>query len=336
MPSSTERSERKRLEAHLRSLSIEDLHELAIRHSIAVPLGATRKAIRSALLASPASRDVLEELDRGHAQSLEASFADRLARIRDSIREAANIGALVGPAEEAWRSAGDLTDRGRRRDAEDQLARAALLLSEARARRMRELEETLATIEDHILLARAVGADVGEASRLLEEAGGALKSQAYTEATDLLKRAERVAMEGQQKKIDQAILLQQLQVAKAMAIVASSEPIIQEAESYDIDVAEARTLLRQARDVLGKGDILAGLPMARNAEESAYRLETKVDAERKRRGIERPRPGVCGACGSDRLKFFDDGWGTCESCQVEFRWRGPLGIRERVRELLGT
>jgi hypothetical protein len=265
-----------------------------------------------------------------------AYLREQLAATRDAIHEAANLGALVSPAEDAWRAAAGSLEDGRIAEAEDYLTRSAQLAAEARRRRMRELEETLSTTEDHILLARAVGADVGEATRLLEEAGGALKAESYPDAHELLKRAEHLAMAGQQKKIDQAILLRELQVEKAMAIVASCEPLVQEAESYDIDAAEARTLLRQARDVLSKGDYVAGLPLARNAEEAAYRLDAKLAAERDRRGIERPRAGACGVCGSDRLTFFDDGWGQCESCCGEFRWRGSVGIRERIRDLLGT
>jgi len=265
-----------------------------------------------------------------------AYLREQLAATRDAIHEAANLGALVSPAEDAWRTATDSLDNGRIAEAEDDLALASHLAAEARRRRMRELEEGLSTTEDHILLARAVGADVGEATRLLEQAGGALKAESYPDAHDLLKRAEHLAMQGQQKKIEQAILLRELQVEKAMAIVASCEPLVQEAESYDLDAAEARTLLRQARDVLSKGDYVTGLPLARNAEEAAYRLETKLASERERRGIERPQIGRCGGCGSDRLTFFDDGWGQCESCHEEFRWRGPVGVRERIRDLIGT
>ena len=143
-------------------------------------------------------------------------------------------------------------------------------------------------------------------------------------------------MEGQQRKIEQAMQLRDLQIEKAMAVIAACEPLLQEAESYDLDPAEVRTLLRQARDVLARGDYVAGLTFAHNAEEASQRLESKIAAERQRRGIERPSVGMCGVCGSDRLTFFDDGWGRCAACMGEFRWRGPLGLRERIRELLGT
>lgn len=126
------------------------------------------------------------------------------------------------------------------------------------------------------------------------------------------------------------------ELARARAIIASSEPVVQEAESYDLDVTEATTLLRQARDILAKGDTGRGLAFARNAEDVVLRLGPQILRERQRRGILRPARGVCGACGSDRLQFHEDGGGTCLACGRGFWWRSPPTILERLRALLGT
>jgi len=90
-------------------------------------------------------------------------------------------------------------------------------------------------------------------------------------------------------------------------------------------------LLRQAQDVLAKGDYLGGLTFARNADEAARRLEAQVEHERRRRGIQKPRAGVCGVCRSQRITFKEDGWGECADCGSSFRWRGPVGVWERLR-----
>src|SRR5207302_6177191 len=44
--------------------------------------------------------------------------------------------------------------------------------------------------------------------------------------------------------------------------------------------------------------------------------------------------GHCGVCRSRRVTFQDDGWGRCAECGNSFRWRGPLGVLERLRDLL--
>lgn len=291
----------------------------------------------SALLASPSADAILREMEARAGKGPAADRArDRLATTRDTIREAANLGAGVGAAEDAWKRAAESLERRDLSQAETALDRAAVLAAEARERRIKEIDDALSTVEDHISAARKVGADVADAEDLWSQAKSAVAGREYVQAGELIKQAERAAMQGQLRQIDRAIQLRESQIERARAIIAACEPLLQEAESYDLSVADVRTLLRQARDVLTKGDYLAGLTFARNAEEAAYRLSSRVEEERKLRGIERPARGVCGVCGSDHLTFYEDGWGRCTDCGSEFRWRGPLGLRERLRGLLGT
>lgn len=282
---------------------------------------------------------ILQELARAtHAVQEKESEAVRanLAAVRDSIREVANLGAAVAMPEDAWTQAADLLDRGDLRGAKEHLARASQLATEARERRVREIGEALSAVEDHIALARNVGADPSEAEAILGEAKAAAASREYGLAGELVKRAERLAMEGQQRQIRKAMELRQAQMERAYAVIAASEPVVQEAESYGLDIGEARVLLRQARDVAAKGDYLAGLTYARNAEEAALRLVSRISEERRRRGIAPPTSGICGVCQSGRLHFYDNGWGRCLDCSNSFRWRGPAGLWERFRGLLGT
>jgi hypothetical protein len=141
-------------------------------------------------------------------------------------------------------------------------------------------------------------------------------------------------MKGQQKQIERAIQLREAQVEKARAILIACEPVLKEAETYDLNPAEVRTLLRQAQDVLTKGDYLGGLTFARNAEEATRRLEAQIDDERRHRGIQKPRSGICSVCRSAHVTFQDDGWGRCSDCGKAFRWRGALGVWERLRGLI--
>lgn len=290
-----------------------------------------------ALLASPSVSVIVQDVEARSGKGPGAERArDRLAATRDAIREAANLGAGVGAAEDAWKSAVRVMEEGDLARADEGLARAARLATEARDRRIREIRDALSTVEDQIANARKVGADVADAEDLWSQAMAAVSSQEYVQAGELVKQSERVAIQAQQRQIERAIRLRESQIERARAIIAGCEPILQEAESYDLSVVDVRTLLRQARDVLVKGDYLAGLTFAHNAEEAAYRLSSRVEEERKRRGIVRPAMGRCGVCGSDHLTFYEDGWGRCTDCDGEFRWRGPLGVRERLRGLLGA
>jgi len=278
--------------------------------------------------------ELLEASKAAHGRTADR-LRDELAEARDVVREAANLGAGVALAEDAWTRAADLLERGDLRGARDALATAARLAADVRDRRIREIESTASAVEDHIALARKVGADVDDAEDLLAQARDALAGGKRVEAWDLLSRAERLAMQGQQEQIRKAMEIRGAQTERASLIIAASEPLVQEAEAYGLNAAEARTLLRQARDVLGKGDYVTGLLFARNAEEAALRLEPLLLEERRKRGTSKPASGLCGACGSGRLEFHDNGWGQCLACGSAFRWRAP-GLTEKVRGLLGT
>ena len=321
----------------LRSAGWKTLRELAAKHGVRLRGLRTKAEVVSALLASPSAPAILREMEARAGTGPAADRArDRLATTRDAIHEAANLGAGVGAAEDAWKRAAGSLERRELSNAETALDRAAALTDEAKHRRIREIDEALGTVQDHISAARKVGADVAGAEDLWFQAKSAVAAGEYVQAGELVKQAERGAMQGQLSQINQAIQLRERQIERARAIIAACEPLLQEAESYDLSVADVRTLLRQARDVLSKGDYLTGLTFARNAEEAAYRLSSRVEEERRRRGIERPARGLCGVCGSDHLTFYEDGWGRCMDCESEFRWRGPLGLRERLRGLLGT
>jgi len=278
-------------------------------------------------------RDLVRAAEAAHAREADR-VRDLLASTRDGIREAANLGASVALAEDSWKRAADFLDRDQLAAAREGFVESANRAGDARRRRIREVEESIGSVADHIEVARNVGADVREAQELHEAAKAAIAAGEHGRAGDLLKRAERLAMKGQQRQIDRAIQLRQAQIEKAQAVLGACEPILKEAESYDLSAAEVRTLLRQARDVLAKGDYLAGLTFAKNAEEASQLLEAQIADERRHRGIEKPSSGTCGVCRSRRLVFEDDGWGRCEDCGSAFRWRGPLGVWERLRALL--
>ncbi len=279
--------------------------------------------------------DLVRAAEAAHAKESDR-IRESLAQTRDSIREAANVGGSVGLAEDAWKRGVDFLDRDQLVEARESFVEAAQRASDARNRRIREVEESLESVAHHIELARNVGADMTEADGLLDRARASAAESQHGRAGDLLKRAERLAMKGQQRQIERAIQLRQSQVEKAQAIIAANEPVLKEAESYDLSAAEVRTLLRQAKDVLAKGDYLAGLTFARNAEEAARQLEGQILEERRRRGISKPAAGICGVCKSKQIAFEDDGWGRCADCGSAFRWRGPLGVWERLRALLAS
>lgn len=287
---------------------------------------------RGSAVNEPLLEDLVRTSEAAHRREAER-MRDLLAETRDAIREASNLGAPVAFAEDAWRQGVDFLDRDRLLAARESFVEAGQRADDARRRRVREVEESVASVRDHIELARNVGADMQEAEAMHAAARTAISGGQHGHAGDLLKRAERLAMKGQQRQIERAIQLRETQVERAQAILRACEPILKEAESYRLDPTEVRTLLRQASDVVSKGDYLGGFTLARNAEEAARRLEGQIAEERARRGIVKPSSGVCSECKSLAVVFQDDGSARCDACGNAFRWRGPLGIWERLQAL---
>jgi hypothetical protein len=278
-------------------------------------------------------RALVRAAESAHRREAER-MRDLLAGTRDAIREAANLGAPVAFAEDAWRRGADFLDRDRLAAARESFVEATQRADDARARRVREVVESVNSVRDHIVLARNVGAETQEAEALHAAAQTAIAAGQHGHAGDLLERAGRLAMKGQQRQIERAIQLRAAQVEKAQAILGTVEPILKEAETYDLNPAEVRTLLRQAQDVLAKGDYLGGLTLARNAAEAARHLDGQIAEERAHRGIAKPASQVCGACKSRRVLLMDDGWGRCADCGHSFRWRSPRGVWTRIRRSL--
>src|SRR5216117_2339664 len=175
-------------------------------------------------------RDLVRASEGAHSREAER-IRDHLALTRDAIREAANLGASIALAEDAWKRGADFLDRGRLRAARESFLEAAQRADDARARRIRDVEDSVESVSSHIELARNVGAEMGEAVQLHAAAREAIAAGEHGHAGDLLKRAERLAMKGQQKQIERAIQLREAQVEKARAILIACEPVLKEAEN---------------------------------------------------------------------------------------------------------
>ncbi|MFO8110345.1 MAG: hypothetical protein R6U17_07500 [Thermoplasmata archaeon] len=47
--------------------------------------------------------------------------------------------------------------------------------------------------------------------------------------------------------------------------------------------------------------------------------------------VRKPSEGICGACGSEELEFFDDGSGRCTECQRTFKWKDNPKYTEKKK-----
>jgi len=154
--------------------------------------------VREALVHGP---PVDEQLLQGLVRASESAHAreaervrEHLAGTRDAIREAANLGASVALAEDAWNRGADFLDRGRLRAARESFQEASQNAEDARLLRIREVEDSVDSVSGHIELARNVGAETLEAEGLHAAARAAIAAGEHGQAGDLLRRAERLGL----------------------------------------------------------------------------------------------------------------------------------------------
>src|SRR5256885_3093199 len=110
-------------------------------------------------------RDLVRASEGAHSREAERG-RDHLALTRDAIREAPNLGAPIALPEDAWKRGAAFLDRGRLRAARESFLEAAQRADDARAHRIREVEDSVGSVSSHIELARNVGAEMGEAEQL--------------------------------------------------------------------------------------------------------------------------------------------------------------------------
>jgi len=272
----------------------------------------------------------LEEISLG-LYSKEVQKARReIYRVQEIVFQVNSLGADSSKTDEVLTEASDALRRGDHLLCIELCRKAEDLAEHARQECIKEIERSIPMTMTLIKEAENVGADVAEAERLLEKAQLAFDQKEYVLTSELVKRAERHAMQSQHYQIEKAMELRRRQVEKAQDLIASIEPFIVEAEAYGIDASEARTLLLQAKDVLTKGDYVNGTVFARNAAEATRRLEAPLQEERRKRGLARPPQSICSACGATSLSYNEDGTGKCNRCGKAFQWRSPTRIWHRV------
>src|SRR3990172_10558165 len=88
----------------------------------------------------------------------------------------------------------------------------------------REIEAALSAAQDHIDLARTVGANPYEAEAVLARARACAARDELAEAFDVAKEAERLAKQGQQDQIRKAMHLRDSQIEKAQTIISLHQP----------------------------------------------------------------------------------------------------------------
>jgi hypothetical protein len=284
-----------------------------------------------------ANRDLLIKL-QGATKALYSeevkSLRQKIYAAEDRIQQAAHLGADVSAAEEALAHARDAMQRAEHATVVELLAETERLAQLAFDERVKDIAAAIPQAAKVIEESQHVGAEVGEAFRLLEKAKVAINRREYVLAAELVQRSERSALQAQHHQIQKAMELRLRQIEKAQGMVNRIVPILDEAAWYGIDIEQARSVLTDATEVLDQGDYVNGTILAKEAEELAAALVPQIVAERPKHGIVKPASGRCEVCTSEDVSFLDDGWSRCNACHASWRWRVPSGLWEKFRSLI--
>jgi hypothetical protein len=205
-----------------------------------------------------------------------------------------------------------------------------------RGRRIEELRDYLTAVESRITETEALGPSLTGPRKLIKQAWSALERDELVLCEEIARRCETAVLESQRDHIDRAMAMRREYFSQVRDLVTRLKPTLKEANAYGIDIEEPKALLRGALELFRRNEYLGALAKAEAAKRAVDSLLPRVIERRTGHGVEKPTVGVCRACGSERVTFEDDGWGSCRACGHRFRWRKEFPrllamLRDRLR-----
>ncbi len=245
---------------------------------------------------------------------------DMLYETSEFLEEIANLGADLTVARDLMQRAREAAKRNDNVEANRLMERSKEVALEAKEKRVFEIREMIPRTESLIADAKHLGADVGDAEKMLMQAKIALDNDDYILCAELAGRAETRASDVQHYQIQKAMDVRERQILDAKKSIERLDAVIAEADSYKLNVAKARRLLYVAQETIREHDFVRMTRYVTSAQAAVDTLIPEIMNERKKRGIEKPKAGICGNCKSKDLEFLDEGFGECRNCGKTFTW----------------
>ncbi|UCD93063.1 MAG: hypothetical protein JSV43_03915 [Methanobacteriota archaeon] len=257
-------------------------------------------------------------------------YSEDAKKIRDTlyimegfVAEIANLGADLTVARDLLQRAREANRRHDSYEAARLMKRAKAVATKSKQLRIEEIRQMIPKTQNLIEEAQHLGADVGDAEKMLMQAQIALDNEDYILCAELAGRAKARAGEVQHYQIQKAMDIREKQTDDAKLRVERMANVLTEADMYGLDIAKARRLLYVARETIKEQDFYRMTKYVTSAQDAVDELMPRIKIERRRRGIEMPKAGLCGNCSSRDLDFSEDGYGQCMNCGKAFTWVVP-------------
>ncbi len=162
----------------------------------------------------------------------------------------------------------------------DLIGEADRLVAEAREARVGELSEKREAVSTLVEEAATIGADVGRASSLLEDARQAFDTEDFGVVHDLLGRAEKAALDAQKDQIDRVSAMREQQLGRVKDLIAEVKPAIDRARGEGFQAKEALGDLKAAAQHAEGGDYVNALMKAKRAYNAVKAFHSELEAKR--------------------------------------------------------
>lgn len=285
--------------------------------------GAFRKAGETLNALTEASRNLYEyEMEKAR---------DRVAAQEKALQNIQAMGGDVSAALTMLRRAAEALNDNDRAHYLDLIDEADRLVDDAREGRIAEIKDAVESVESMIGETEAIGADVGQAHQLLEKVKGAVDSDDFVVASDLVSEAEQVVLEIQKSHIDKVSLMQERQVQKVKELITKVKPLIDRARSEGFQANEALQDLKGAAAAVNAGDYVNALIMAKRSQAAVKSFQRQSAAANIEPAPPEGEEGLapdsgsvvaeraCIHCGSENIEIGSKGRARCFDCGKKWK-----------------
>jgi hypothetical protein len=188
----------------------------------------------------------------------------------------------------------------------------------AKDARVEAIDDMFEDVRTAIEAARDAGVDVISGEKDLNKARKAFDASEFRRATDLLASIERAVDSAHSSRVkERQIAVKEIsEISESLAV---SEPELEEAALYGMDVQEGLLFVRGTRKALDDKDIVTASKLSRKVRRLTKSMETELEKKRLEQGVVRHLSDAkCGKCGDAALYSYPDGSQRCKECGHSF------------------
>ncbi len=180
--------------------------------------------------------------------------------------------------------------------------------------RVRAIDDQFEDVRTAIEAARDAGVDVSADEKDLKKARKAFESSEFRRATELLSAIELAVDAAHSKRVkEQKVAVREIsEISESLAM---SEPELEEAAMYGMDVQEGLLFVRDTKQALDEKDIVTASKLSRKVRRLTKSMEKELEQKRLEKGVVKHIDGAkCDECGKESLYSYPDGMQKCREC----------------------